>query len=64
MCYITYVVTVIAAWEQHNIKVQCVATDEYSCLNMAVYEFLKYARGFVFDILHIKIILFYNIIKE
>lgn len=64
MCYITHVLTVIAAYEQHNIKAQCASNDEYSHLHVAVYELLKYARGFSFGVLYIKIIMLYVIIQR
>lgn len=48
MCCIIHIVTVIAAYEQHNVKAQYAATDEYSYIYMSIYELLKYARGFAF----------------
>lgn len=64
MCYIINVVTVIATYGQHNVKAQYAATDDYSYLYMSMYELLKYARGFAFGILHIRIILLYITIKR
>lgn len=59
MCSVIHVLTVITAYEQHNIKAQYAATDEYSYLYTSMYELLKYARGFAFGILHITITLLY-----
>lgn len=64
MCFIIHVVTVIAVYEQHNIKAQYAADDEYSYVYMSVYELVKYTRGFAFGILHIKVFLLYIIIKR
>lgn len=61
---IIHTVTVIAAYEQHNIKAQYAADDEYSYVYVSVYELVRYTRGFAFGILHITIFLLYVIIKR